>query len=138
MPVPTPSVYATVVAAITAFIAVAPCPLFTSLQLTVVFVALTLFAWSICDPILAIAVAMGYIATVLRCREQQKGSTSDHFTARAPLYMDVGEGAGDSVQPMSTDMGQHAAVDEGVGVKELQALITPELLHAAQSNEVPT
>lgn len=143
-PFPPSNIYATVVAAMTAYIAVAPCPLFTSTQLTVVFVALTLVAWSMHDWVLAIAIALAYVAVVMRCRKRGGGVAvhgDDHFTARAPLYMDAGlgpvAGAIERVEPVpGTPTSVPARVQEEVGEDELRALITPELLAAAQSNSV--
>jgi hypothetical protein len=131
-----------VTAAITAFIAVSPCPVTgmavqaLCVSATVAIVACALGAYT-----LAISVGLAYVAFSLRSRvcAREASSLPEAFTRGAPETASrqadaAADASGEDAVPYALYARDRVA--ETMTREMLRDLITPELLAAAQSNEV--
>lgn len=138
----TETALSTIIVAITAFVAVSPCPVKSvDTATTCAFVIAILACWYFDMLGVAVSVCLAYIALALRVKTCSKTGKPERFTKHAVSRRSQ-EMAGPSetlqeVPTIDAESGYHKVFDV-MQEEDLQAFVTPEHLASAQDNTVPT
>lgn len=128
------------VAAASVFIALTECPFQCDYSTLLMFVPLVVFAGILDDGRLALSVAMLYVILLWKARQRRSETSpaTEPFTVKAhhrTLPPDAAAPLGRTHAPVACDVTKVLPV-EPVDEQRLRNFVTPELLHAAQSNSV--
>jgi predicted membrane protein len=128
----------TVVVALTAFVAVSPCPMASlTTEMMLLFVTSICVCWYYDMLSVAIAVCLAYVALALRIKACRRKESFSKDAVERDVAPDAVER---DVVPVGSSIAEAsglARVYETMTKESLQAFITEEHLHSAQSNEVP-